>query len=135
MRRFAGIDLGAEPASDETTILRFRHLLEPHEMGEKLFGAVQRHLESRGLKLATFTIVDATIINAPSSTRNLGGKRDGNCIKPGTGQPVVLWHEDAHRRGQQDHADTQRSGDSCQCTRSPDAAWLAAWRGNPGMGR
>jgi IS5 family transposase len=71
-----GIDLGREPAPDETTILRFRHLLESHDLGRQLFAAVNAHLQAQGLKIATGTIVDATIINAPSSTKNQEGERD-----------------------------------------------------------
>ena len=67
MRGFVDIDLGREPAPDETTVCRFRHLLEAHDLGQKLFDEVQRHLAAKGLKMATGTIVDATIINAPSS--------------------------------------------------------------------
>jgi IS5 family transposase len=76
MRSFVGIDLGREPAPDETTILRFRHLLESHNLGKRLFEEVGRHLQAQGLKVATGTIVDATIISAPSSTKNKTGKRD-----------------------------------------------------------
>ena len=76
MRQFVGIDLGREPAPDETTILRFRHLLESHDLGRQLFAAVSAHLQAQGLKVATGTIVDATIINAPSSTKNKEGERD-----------------------------------------------------------
>lgn len=76
MRRFVGIDLGREAAPDETTILRFRHLLEKHHLGKKLFEQVHRHLEAQGMKVARGTIVDATIIAAPSSTRNRDRKRD-----------------------------------------------------------
>jgi transposase, IS5 family len=76
MRQFVGIDLGREPAPDETTILRFRHLLESHDLGRQLFAAVNAHLQAQGLKIATGTIVDATIINAPSSTKNQEGERD-----------------------------------------------------------
>jgi IS5 family transposase len=70
MRHFAGIDLGREPVPDETTMCRFRHLLEAHNLGRRLFDEVQRHLAANGLQVATGTIVDATIINAPSSTKN-----------------------------------------------------------------
>ncbi|WP_026368683.1 IS5 family transposase [Aminiphilus circumscriptus] len=76
MRRFARIDLGNEPVPDETTICKFRHLLETHKLAEKLFEAVNLHLASRGLKLSEGTIVDATIIHAPSSTKNREKKRD-----------------------------------------------------------
>jgi IS5 family transposase len=75
MRRFVGIDLGREPVPDETTMCRFRHLLERHDLGRRLFAEVQRHLAEKGLKIATGTIpafarIDATIIGAPSSTKN-----------------------------------------------------------------
>jgi IS5 family transposase len=76
MRRFVGIDLGREPVPDETTVCRFRHLLEEHDLGRRLFDEVQRHLAAKGLKVATGTIVDATIINAPSSTKNADKARD-----------------------------------------------------------
>jgi IS5 family transposase len=76
MRRFARIDLGESPVPDETTICRFRHLLERHKLGKKLFAQVNRHLESQGLKVGTGTIVDATIISAPSSTKNKDKQRD-----------------------------------------------------------
>src|SRR6516225_10741997 len=67
MRDFVGIDLGREPVPEATTVCRFRHLLETHALGQQLFDAVQRHLTAEGLKVATGTIVDATIISAPSS--------------------------------------------------------------------
>ena len=76
MRGFVGIDLGRERVPDETTVCRFRHLLETHDLGQRLFDEVQRHLAAKGLKVATGTIVDATIINAPSSTKNAGKARD-----------------------------------------------------------
>src|SRR6516162_3763018 len=76
MRGFVGIDLGREPVPDETTVCRFRHLLEANDLGRRLFDEVQRHLAAKGLKVATGTIVDATIINAPSSTKNAGKARD-----------------------------------------------------------
>ena len=67
MRRFVGIDLGREPAPDETTVCKFRHLLEKHGLAKELFKAVSRHLHDKGLKLSQGTIVDATILGAPSS--------------------------------------------------------------------
>ena len=76
MRRFAGIDLGREPVPDETTICKFRHLLERHELGSALFQQVHEHLEQHGLKLSRGTIVDATSIQAPSSTKNATKARD-----------------------------------------------------------
>src|SRR5580692_7762796 len=76
MRQFVGIDLGREPAPDETTICKFRHLLERHELGRRIFEAVHDHLEACGVRVATGTIVDATIISAPSSTKNKAAARD-----------------------------------------------------------
>jgi len=70
MQRFAGIDLGTAPAPDETTICKFRHLLEKHDLGKRMFEEINAHLERNGVKIGTGTIVDATIINAPSSTKN-----------------------------------------------------------------
>jgi IS5 family transposase len=76
MRRFVGIDLGREPVPDETTICRFRHLLETHDFGRRMFERVHEHLEAKGLRLSSGTIVDATIIHAPSSTKNEAQARD-----------------------------------------------------------
>ena len=76
MRRFVGIDLGREAVPDETTMCRFRHLLEEHELGRRLFDEVRQHLAAKGLKIATGTIVDATIISAPASTKNAHKARD-----------------------------------------------------------
>ena len=76
MRRFVGIDLGREPAPDETTILNFRHLLERHELCSEILREVNEYLATRGLKVSTGTIVDATIIHAPSSTKNEAKARD-----------------------------------------------------------
>ena len=75
VRRFVGLRLsGALP--DETTILNFRHLLEKHGLGEALFEEINTHLASLGHRLKTGTIVDASIITAPSSTKNRTGERD-----------------------------------------------------------
>ena len=76
MRHFVGIDLGREPVPDQTTVCKFRHLLERHGLGERIFARVNGYLESRGVKLGTGTIVDATLIEAPSSTKNSKGERD-----------------------------------------------------------
>jgi transposase, IS5 family len=76
MRSFVGIDLGVEGAPDETTVCKFRHLLERHKLGKTLLKAVNEHLRRSGIKIANGTIVDATIIGAPSSTKNKDGKRD-----------------------------------------------------------
>jgi IS5 family transposase len=76
MRAFVGIDLGEEAVPDETTICKFRHLLEKHKLGKSLLVAVNQYLHENGIKISRGTIVDATIISAPSSTKNKDGKRD-----------------------------------------------------------
>ena len=76
MRRFTGIDLEADVIPDETTILNFRHLLEQHHLTEEIFEKTQRYLVEKGLMLREGTIVDATIINSPPSTKNQARKRD-----------------------------------------------------------
>jgi len=76
MRDFVGIDLGREPVPDETTVCKFRHLLEEHALGGEMLETVNLHLQSRGVRITTGTIVDATIIHAPSSTKNREEKRD-----------------------------------------------------------
>jgi transposase, IS5 family len=76
MRSFVGIDLGREPVPDETTVCKFRHLLEQHQLGGQILEAVNLHLQSQGVRITTGTIVDATIIHAPRSTKNREQKRD-----------------------------------------------------------
>ena len=76
LRRFVGIDLGRERVPDGTTLLKFRRLLEKHKLGEQLFAKIGQVLQSRGLRVGTGTIVDATIIGAPSSTKNADKARD-----------------------------------------------------------
>jgi len=76
MRRFARVELGDDVVPDETTILRFRHLLEQHDLTSAIFDAIGGLLETRGLLLRSGTIVDATIIAAPSSTKNASATRD-----------------------------------------------------------
>jgi IS5 family transposase len=76
MRQFVGIDLGHEPVPDETTACKFRHLLEEHQLGEQILGTVNLHLQAQGVRITTGTIVDATILHAPSSTKNREQQRD-----------------------------------------------------------
>ena len=87
MRRFAGITIDTVP--DETTILNFRHLLEEHNLGEKLFNKINRYLEMKGLSFKEGTIMDATIIAAPTSTKNKEGKRDPEMCQTKKGNE---WH-------------------------------------------
>jgi len=76
MREFVGIDLGREAVPDETTVCKFRHLLEEHQIGAAMLATVNEHLQEKGVRIATGTIVDATIIQAPSSTKNRKQERD-----------------------------------------------------------
>jgi IS5 family transposase len=76
MRQFVSIDLGHEPVPDETTVCKFRHLLEEHQLGEQILGTVNLHLQARGVRITTGTIVDATILHAPTSTKNREQQRD-----------------------------------------------------------
>src|ERR1700758_384994 len=86
LRRFVGVDLGRAPAPDETTILQFRHLLERHDLGGEMLNAVNEYLESQGIRITRGTIVDATIIHAPSSTKNRSGERDAEMHQTRKGQ-------------------------------------------------
>jgi IS5 family transposase len=76
MRRFVGVELGEDAVPDESTILRFRHLLEAHDLTRAIFNEIGALLEEKGLLLKQGTIVDATIISAPSSTKNQSRSRD-----------------------------------------------------------
>jgi IS5 family transposase len=89
MRRFAGIELGGDPVPDESTILRFRHLLERHQLTEAMFAAVRTLLAERQLLLKAGTIVDATIIEAPPSTKNAQQARDPEMHQTKKG---ATWH-------------------------------------------
>jgi IS5 family transposase len=75
-REFAGLDMGEEHLPDESTILRFRHMLEAHNLSLQILGTVNAILSAKGLLLKQGTVVDATLIAAPSSTKNSTGTRD-----------------------------------------------------------
>jgi IS5 family transposase len=75
-REFARLDAGMERLPDESTILRFRHLLEEHDLSLQIMAAINATLAKKGLMLKTGTVVDATLIAAPSSTKNSQGERD-----------------------------------------------------------
>ena len=75
-REFAGLDMGEDRLPDESTILRFRHLLEAHNLSLQILATVNATLMAKGLLLKQGTVVDATLIAAPSSTKNKDGERD-----------------------------------------------------------
>lgn len=89
MRRFAGVELSEDVVPDETTILRFRHLLEEHHLTAAIFAAVRDLLAAKRLLLQSGTIVDATIIQAPSSTKNAAQARDPEMRQTMKGK---TWH-------------------------------------------
>ena len=82
MRRFVGIDLISDRIPDEITILTFRHLLEKNDLGGQIFEIVNSHLSARGMTMRQGTIVDATLIAAPSSTRTRMGSGIQRCTRP-----------------------------------------------------
>ena len=99
MRRFAGFSGVTDALPDETTILNFRHLLEKHNLTAVLLDEINARLKNEGLLVSRGTMVDASIIHAPSSTKNQGQSRDPQMHQTRKGKPVVFWHEDAHWGG------------------------------------
>lgn len=89
IRRFVGIDLAREGAPDATTLFKVRRLLETHQLTESIFNTINVHLAEKGLLLCEGTIVDATMIAAPPSTKNREGKRDGEMHQVKKGNQ---WH-------------------------------------------
>jgi transposase, IS5 family len=89
LRRFVGIDLGVERVPDATTLLKFRRLIEDKQLGAALFAKVGEVLQDQGMKVGKGTIVDATIIAAPSSTKNAERERDPEMHQTRKGQQ---WH-------------------------------------------
>jgi IS5 family transposase len=102
MRRFAGIELMGHDIPDESTILRFRHLLEEQHLTEQIFAEIRCLLEEKRLLLKSGTIVDATIIAAPPSTKNAQGARDPEMRQTKKGKD---WHF-----GMKAHVGTDRRG-------------------------
>jgi IS5 family transposase len=102
MRRFAGIELAEDAVPDESTILRFRHLLEQHQLTEQIFAQIRSLLEHKRLLLKSGTIVDATIIAAPPSTKSAEGARDPEMHQTKKGKD---WHF-----GMKAHVGTDRRG-------------------------
>jgi IS5 family transposase len=102
MRRFAGIELSEDAIPDETTILRFRHLLEKHYLTQAIFAQVRTLLEQKRLLLKSGTIVDATIIEAPPSTKNADQARDPEMHQTRKGKD---WHF-----GMKAHVGTDKRG-------------------------
>lgn len=100
LRNFMGIDLCRKSVPDATTLMGFRHLLEANDLTKAMLVEVNVMLMERGLLMTKGTLVDATLIAAPSSTKNQEHGRDPEMHQAKKRQPVVLWHEGAHWRGQ-----------------------------------
>mgnify|MGYP000987275466 CR=1 FL=1 len=116
MRRFVGIDLGNEPVPDETTICKFRHLLEAHGLGERIFQEVNAHLEEKGLRLSEGTIMDATIINASSATKNRDKTRDADTHSTKKGNQCYFGmkiHVGADRESRTDGPQSRHNARQC----------------------
>ena len=90
MRRFAGFSGVTDALPDETTILNFRHLLEKHNLTAVLLDEINARLKDQGLLVSRGTMVDASIIHAPSSTKNQEQGRDPRCIRPGRASSGIL---------------------------------------------
>jgi len=101
-REFAGLDMGADLLPDESTILRFRHLLEAHNLSLQILATVNAMLTAKGLLLKQGTVVDATLIAAPSSTKNSTGTRDPEMHQTKKGNQ---WHH-----GMKAHIGTDAEG-------------------------
>ena len=98
MRQFVGIDLGREPVPDETTVCKFRHLLEEHGLGGEILQTVNLYLQSRGVRITTGTIVDATIIHAPEFDQEPGAEAR-SCDAPNAERQAVVLRDEGARGG------------------------------------
>ena len=133
VRRFAGLRL-AGPLPDETTILNFRHLLERHGLGRGLFEEINVHLAERGYRVRAGTIVDASIIAAPSSTKNREGARDPEMHQTKKGNE---WHfgMKAHIGvGRGDGTGAWHADDAGEHARSSGGGGVASRRRGGGVG-
>ena len=125
VRRFVGVRL-SEPLPDESTILHFRHLLERHHLGQELFAEINGYLAAQGVRLQEGTIVDATIIAAPTSTKNRSGQRDAEMRQVKKGNQYYFGDETAHRSGRGHGGGAQLCNDAGQRARRDASAPAAA---------
>ena len=129
-RDFAGLGGWGDRLPDESTILRFRHVLEKHQLAEQILVTINTLLHARGLMLKSGTVVDATPIAAPSSTKNATGERDPEMKQSKKGQRVVLRHEGPHWRGCRLGSGAHRARHYRQRQRRGGGQCTAAWRGD-----
>ncbi len=128
LRDFVGIDLSRESVPDSTTLLKFRRLLLANDLTKALFDEINAHLAEKGLLMRAGTIVDATIIAAPSSTKNEGNAARSRDASDQEGQPMALRDEGAHRRGRRVGPRTHGGRHGGQRQRCDAGRCAAAWR-------
>ncbi|GGK53511.1 hypothetical protein GCM10009103_54760 [Pseudomonas koreensis] len=133
LRQFAGLNLERTP--DETTILNFRRLLEKHELAAGILGVINGYLGDRGLSLRQGTIVDATLINAPSSTKNKDGKRDPEMRQTKKGNQYYFGAKAHIGVDDESGAGAQRGGHRGQCCGRYAGRQTAARRRDRGVCR
>jgi transposase, IS5 family len=124
LRQFAGLHLDRIP--DETTILNFRRQLEKHELAGGILQVINGYLGDRGLMLRQGTVVGATIIHAPSSTKNKDGKRDPEMHQTKR-KSVLFWYESAHRRRCRIRLGAQPGGHGGECGGRDSGRSVVAW--------
>jgi hypothetical protein len=134
LRQFVGIDLGSEPVPDETTVCKFRHLLEEHNLGEEILGTVNLHLEAKGVRITT-----GTNRGRDSDSRAQFDQKPraepGSGDAPGEeGEELVLRHEGARGGGQQDEDHPHGGGDGGPGVRCGGFAGSVARRRNASVG-
>lgn len=134
MRSFIGLDLSREPAPDETTVCKFRHLLEKHKLGEPLFKEMNHHLHEHRIKIRPGTIVDATIISAPSSTKNKSGERDPQMHQTAR-EKQWFFGMQAHIGDSKEKIIHTVKASAANIADALVLAHHAAWEGDPGVGR
>lgn len=117
MRKFMGIDFMTEQAPDATTLLHFRRLIEESGLGKAFFDAINRCLTERGHMMKGGTIIDATLISAPSSTKNASGSRDPEMKQTKKGERMALRDEVSHRRRRGDRIYPQHRSNGGKCAR------------------
>jgi IS5 family transposase len=128
-REFAQLSAFAR-LPDESTILRFRHRLEKHKLADQILSTVNELLERRGLLLKVGAAVDATLIPAPSSTKNKTRARDPRDAFEPKGQRMALWHEGPHWRGCRFRPGAHRARHLGQCRRCHRGQPFAARTGD-----
>jgi transposase, IS5 family len=116
MRRFAGIDMISDRIPDETKILAFRHLLEKHNLGEQIFETVKAHLKAKAIAMKQGTIIDATLIAPPSSTKNEKGERDPEMHQTKKGNQWYHRCADGYAYGMKVHNSCEESKCNCPAT-------------------